>query len=53
MNRTQAVILIEIDAKQKRLAYIRTEERQLVEELEVLWKEQKQSIAGAQDVNVE
>ena len=53
MSRTQAVILVEIDAKQKRLAYIRSEERQLVEELDLLWQEQKQYTDGASVANVE
>lgn len=51
MSRSATVIEVEIDAKQKRLAYIREEDRQLVEELGELWKERIELTAGAKDAS--
>ncbi|CAL9979333.1 hypothetical protein VPHD148_0223 [Vibrio phage D148] len=50
-SRTKAVIEVDIDAKQKRLAFIRKEERQLVEELSVLWKERSELTCSATAAN--
>lgn len=44
-----ATLEVEIDAKQKRLAYIRSEERQLVSELDVLWDKLKLEESNGKD----
>lgn len=47
--RTKVVVLVDIDTKQKRLDYIREEERSLVLELKALWKEVAELTDGATD----
>lgn len=49
--RTEVVIRVDIDARQKRLAYIREEERQIVKELNILWQEVNELTDGAKDAS--
>lgn len=46
---SKVTLELEIDARQKRLALIREEDRQLVKELSELWKEHSAITSGAMD----
>jgi len=50
---SKATIKALIDAKQKRLALILDEERQLVQELHALWKEYSEITSGVLPASVE